>query len=67
MLGLGGRLVEVDAVAQRRGRDRKFTYRRLGLVWRRILIRLRQRRSRKRGEYKQERETQGGDRSRERP
>ncbi len=43
MLGLGDHFVEVYAVTQRLGRDGKFTYGRLGLVWRRILIRLRQR------------------------
>jgi len=54
MLGLGEyALVDIDAVTQRRGRDGKFTYGRLGLVWRRILIRLRQRRARKRGNQKQ--------------
>src|SRR5208282_2261344 len=62
MLGLGEfALVDIDAVAQRLGRYRKFTYGRLGLVWRRSLIRLRQRWARKRGNQQQQRKTKAAD------
>jgi hypothetical protein len=65
MFGLGGRFVEVDVVAQRRARNRKFTHCYLA-VWRRVVIRLRQRWPRKRGNQKQQRKSQGRDGPRER-